>query len=203
MSSGPDFRDLVGEDVPADERERLRRVHDLLVAAGPPAELSPTLERAPDVGGRVAFLPRRRRVAALLLAAALAAAVFGGGFLAGAVTHGGGKTSQAEIVVPMHGTSAASGALASIRILAKDKAGNWPMLVTVQGLPKLPSGGYYELYLTRHGRIAATCGTFNVQSGKTTVSLNAPYALKRFDGWVVTRHLPGRPEEANRPLLTT
>jgi hypothetical protein len=202
MTSGPDFPELVGEDVPAEERERLRRVHDLLVTAGPPAELSPTLERAPSVGGQVSFLPRRRG-AALLLAAALAAAVFGGGFFAGAVTHGGGKTSKAEIVVPMHGTSAAPAALASIRILEKDKAGNWPMLVTVQGLPTLPNGGYYELYLTRHWRLAATCGTFNVQGGQTTVSLNAPYALKHFDGWVVTRHLPGRPEQANRPLLTT
>ena len=203
MTPGPDFRDLFGEDVPAAERERLRRVHDLLVAAGPPAELSPTLERAPDVGGQISFLPRRRRGAALLLAAALAAAVFGGGFLAGAVTHGGGKTSKAEIVIPMRGTAAAPDALASIRILARDKAGNWPMRVTVQGLPKLPRGGYYELYLTRHGRIAATCGTFTVADDKTTVSLNAPYRLNRFDGWVVTRHLPGRPDDAKRPLLTT
>ena len=203
MSPGPDFRDLVGEDLPGEERDRLRRVHDLLVAAGPPAELPPGLEIAPDVADRVAFLPRRRRGAALLLAASIAAAAFGGGFLAGAFTNGGGKTAAAEIVVPMHGTNAAPAALASIRLLARDRAGNWPMLVTVQGLPKLPAGGYYELYLTRHGRIAATCGTFNVDRGKTTVSLNAPYRLKRFDGWVVTRHLPGRPEEASRPLLTT
>jgi hypothetical protein len=35
------------------------------------------------------------------------------------------------------------------------------------------------------------------------VSLNAPYKLKGFDGWVVTRHLPGRPEEATQPVLTT
>jgi hypothetical protein len=203
MSSGPDFRDLVGEDVPRGERDRLRRAHDLLVAAGPPAELPPALEHAPDVGSRVAFLPRRRRGAALLLAASIAAAAFGGGFLTGAFTNGGGKSTQAAIVVPMHGTKAAPAALASIRILSKDRAGNWPMLVTVQGLPKLPAGGYYELYLTRHGRIGATCGTFNVSGGKTTVSLNAPYRLKGFDGWVVTRHLRGRPEEANRPLLTT
>jgi len=77
------------------------------------------------------------------------------------------------------------------------------MRFTVQGLPKLPRGGYYELWLTRHGRLAAGCGTFNVQGGRTTVSLNAPYKLKGFDGWVVTRHLPGHPGEASRPLLTT
>src|SRR5207244_12972316 len=111
-SRPPDFHELVGEDLPADERERLRGVHDLLVAAGPPAELSPALERAPSVGGTVRFLPRRRRGAVLLLAAALAAAAFGGGFLTGAVTHGGSKS--AVHVISMHGPSAAPNALAGI-----------------------------------------------------------------------------------------
>jgi hypothetical protein len=197
----PDFDDLVGEDLAAGERARLRGVHDLLVAAGPPAELSPVLERPPSVGGAVHFLPRRRRAAVLLIAATLAAAAFGGGFLTGAVTHGGSKS--AVTVIPMHGTSAAPNALASISLEEIDKAGNWPMRFTVQGLPKLPRGAYYELYLTRHGHISAGCGTFNVHGGRTTVSLNAPYELRGFDGWVVTRHLPGHPEEATRPLLTT
>jgi len=201
-SRPPDFDELVGEDLAADERARLRGVHDLLVAAGPPAELSPELERAPSVGGAVHFLPRRRRGAVLLLAAAVAAAAFGGGFLTGAVTRGG-ESKSAVAVIPMHGTGAAPNALASISLEDVDKAGNWPMRFTVQGLPELPRGGYYELYLTRHGRIAATCGTFNVHGGQTTVRLNAPYKLKGFDGWVVTRHLPGHPEEATRPVLTT
>lgn len=200
-SRPPDFHELVGEDLPAEERERLRGVHDLLVAAGPPAELSPALERAPSVGGAVHVLPRRRRAAVLLLAAAIAAAAFGGGFLAGAFTRG--STKSAVVVIPMHGTRTAPNALASISLEDVDNAGNWPMRFTVQGLPKLPRGGYYELYLTRHGRIAAGCGTFNVHGGRTTVRLNAPYRLRSFDGWVVTRHLPGRPEEASRPLLTT
>jgi hypothetical protein len=202
MTTPPDFRELVGEDLPAEEHDRLRHVHDLLVAAGPPAELSPALEHAPSVSGSVHVLPRRRRGAVLLIAAALAAVVFGGGFLAGAVTRGGGEKG-AVVVIPMHGTRAAPNALASISLQDVDKAGNWPMRFTVQGLPKLPNGGYYELYLTRHGRIGATCGTFNVHGGRTTVSLNAPYRLRSFDGWVVTRHLPGRPEEARRPVLTT
>ena len=201
MSRSPDFRELVGEDLPADETERLHRVHELLVAAGPPAELSPELERVPEVG-TVHLLPRRRRRVLLLLAAALAAAAFGAGFLSGALSHGGGKTTKAELVVAMHGTSAAPAALASIRLQDVDAAGNWPMKFTVQGLPKLPLGGYYELYLTRHGRIAAACGTFNVHAGKTTVTLNAPYELKGYDGWVVIGHVPGQ-RESTQPLLTT
>jgi anti-sigma-K factor RskA len=197
----PDFDELVGEDLAAGERARLRGVHDLLVAAGPPAELSPELEHAPTVGGTVRFLPRRRRGAVLLLAAALAAAVFGGGFLTGAVTHGGG-TKSATPPIPMHGTAAAPNARGSIALLTADKAGNWPMRFTVQGLPKLPRGGYYELYVTKQGRITASCGVFNVHGGRTTVSLNAPYT-SGFDGWVVTKHLPGRPDVATRPVLTT
>ena len=198
----PDFDELVGADLAADERARLRGVHDLLVAAGPPAELSPALEGPPSVGGAVHLLPRRRRSAVLLLAAALAAAVFGGGFLAGAVTHPSASKS-ATLVIRMHGTAAVPKARATIALLTADKAGNWPMRFTVLGLPKLPRGGYYELYLTRHGRISAACGTFNVHGGRTTVSLNAPYELKGFDGWVVTRHLPGHPEVSTRPVLTT
>jgi hypothetical protein len=197
----PDFDELLGEDLPAEERARLRGVHDLLVAAGPPAELSPALEQAPSVVRTVHFLPRRRRGAALLLAAALAATVFGGGFLTGSVTHR--SSSKSVTVIPMHGTPGAPNALASISLQDMDKAGNWPMRFTVQGLPKLSRGGYYELYLTRHGRIAAGCGTFNVHGGQTTVTLNAPYELRGFDGWVVTRHVMGHPEEATQPLLTT
>ena len=201
MSSGPDFQDLVGEDVPAAERERLGRVHDLLVAAGPPPELPPALTTPPEMGATVRFLPRRRRGALLLLAAALAAAAFGGGYLVG----GRANDESAfvpERVVSMHGTSLAPTALASIRLADKDASGNWPMEVVVRGLPKLPRSAYYELYLTRNGRPVASCGAFLVHGGTTRVTLNAPYKLKAFDGWVVTRHVRGE-RDTGEPLLTT
>lgn len=199
--SGPDFRELVGDEVSEEERERLRNVHEMLVAAGPPPELSPQLQEPPAVGGAtVSLFPRRRRAALLLIAAALAAAAFGGGYFAG----GQGRETGFRSVhaIQMHGTAAAPNALATLELADVDSSGNWPMLVTVQGLPQLPRGGYYELYLTRHGRLAASCGTFLVHSGKTKVHLNAPYKLKSFDGWVVTKHTPGS-REASRPLLTT
>ena len=44
-----DFRDIVGtEGLEPDEEARLRRVHDLLVQAGPPPDLPPALERTPE-----------------------------------------------------------------------------------------------------------------------------------------------------------
>ena len=68
--------------------------------------------------------------------------------------------------------------------------------------PQLGHRAYYELYLTRHGRIAAPCGTFTVHAGTTKVHLNAPYQLRRYDGWVVTKHVVGQPE-SSQALLTT
>ncbi len=44
-----EFRDIVGtEGLDPDEEARLRRVHDLLVQAGPPPDLPPALERTPE-----------------------------------------------------------------------------------------------------------------------------------------------------------
>ena len=71
MTREPDFNEFVGEDVPAEERERLRRAHDLLLAAGPMPELPPGLEE-PSLGDRPArleenvyqLLPSRRTGAA-------------------------------------------------------------------------------------------------------------------------------------------
>src|SRR5205807_4833909 len=43
MTRPPEFDELLGPDVPAEERARLQRVHDLLVEAGPPPALPPAL----------------------------------------------------------------------------------------------------------------------------------------------------------------
>ena len=88
MSDAPKFQDLVGEGLPPTERERLERVHEMLIQAGPPPELPPELEEVPDGRGTVrelepTGLPRRRIGAALALAAAIALLAFVGGYLAG------------------------------------------------------------------------------------------------------------------------
>jgi hypothetical protein len=201
VSRPPDFDELFGgEELSPDERARLRRAHDLLVRAGPPAELPPTLAEPPQTRASVRFLPRRRRIAALLVAAALLLVAFGGGYL---VAHHGRDSSPAvAFTVKMHGTARAPEAVASLQVLEKDAAGNWPMLMRVRGLETLPKGEYYELFLTRKGKLGPACGTFRVDGGTTEVPLNAPYRLKQFDGWVVTRHVDGR-RVANEPLLTT
>ena len=183
---GPDFDELIGTDLEDGERQRLKRVHELLVEAGPPPELA---LRAP-----VALHPRRRRGALVAIAAALAVAVFAVGVVVGGPSDGRGV----DFVVAMSGTAAAVGANASLTIFAIDEAGNWPMEFTVQGLNPSPSGRPYELWLTKAGEPAALCGSFLTDVGGTAVvPMNAPYSFSDFEGWVVVE------EGSTAPLLTT
>lgn len=177
----PDFEDLVGSDLEPAERARLERVHELLLAAGPPPE---RLE-AP-----IELRPRRRRGAVLALAAALAVAAFA---LGAALT--GPDVAFTET---MTGTAAASDARASLAIFELDDAGNWPMELTVSGLPPAASGRPFELWLTRGDEPAALCGAFLTSpSGSAVVPMNAPYRFDDFDGWVIVE------EGSDAPLLST
>jgi hypothetical protein len=198
----PDFFDLVGDEGTPDELAQLRRAHDMLLAAGPPPELSPRLAEAPAAArsrGHSAW--GRRKGAAFLLAGAVAAAAFGVGYLVG--DRGSSDFQARGTPIEMHppAASSPSTARASILIGDRDEVGNWPLLVRASGLKPLPKGQWYELYLTRQGKILAWCGAFNVKgAGRTTVHFSVPYTLKGFDGWVVTsskQHL--RPQV----LLTT
>jgi hypothetical protein len=195
----PNFDELIGplgeqEDDQLDEaeRERLRRVHDLLLQAGPPPELSPEIEAGPTFAMMLQHPPRRARRGVMLVAAAVA--ILALAFLAGYITgNGSGNGPPAGRTLSLVGTKAAPGALASLRIEPVDPAGNWPMLISVTGLPKLPPHGYYTVYLMRNGKPLAPCGTF-VVTGKgqaASVWLNAPYELHKGDSWVVTEQMPG------------
>ena len=194
MTRVPDFDALVGSDVEAAERARLREVHDMLLQAGPPPELSPELE-GPTLAmtlGRPR--PRRRHRIALLAAALVVTAL---AFLAGYITgngHGDGLSSGRTL--PLVGTKVAPGALASLRVEPADAAGNWPMQIAVTGLAKLPPRGYYTVFLVRNGKPFGACGTFVVARKDEGVSvwLNAPYPVEKGDTWVVTRQLAGARE---------
>jgi hypothetical protein len=193
---GPDFDDLVGEDLQASERDRLHRVHDALVAAGPPPELGNRLAEPPVPSAEVVRLGsrRRRRVALVALAAALAIGVFAGGFATGS------KHARPEAVksISMTGTSLAGNANASLDLFTIDAAGNWPMKLSVAGLAPSADRRPYELWLTRGGKLVALCGSFVPKAtGTTTVPMNAPYKLTEYDGWVVVE------EGSTAPILTT
>lgn len=180
------------------ERDRLRRMHDLLVATGPPPELSPALVGTPDAPVAedeepdTSWMPPRRLGAALLVGAGLAAAAFGIGYVAGQDRGADSRPAaappeQPTSVIALRPSDQNNTSGASIRLGRKRSNGNWPMIVTVRGLDHLTRGDYYALVLTRKGKPVVTCGTFNVaQEGTTTFRMIAAYELNRFDGWAIT-----------------
>jgi hypothetical protein len=147
---------------------------------------------------------RRRRRSPLLVAAAIAT-VAAVAFLLGQATSPSSTSFDAVRVVKMHGTALARNAAASIEVGRPGNDGNWPMVVNVTNLRPLPAGGYYELFLSRHGKPIALCGSFNVGANDTSLRMSAAYDLRagEFDGWVVTRHLPGDGQRRDDVYLTT
>lgn len=196
--SGPDFRDVVGDDVPAEERARLQRAHDQLVAAGAPPELPPALQDPPVAGGSVSWLPRRRLGAALVLAAALALAAFAAGFLLGK-----GRDSDAAAFKPVRTVVLGSqGKTVVVRVGKADAAGNRPMLLTVEGLRRLPEGDYYSLFMTKNGKPVATCGTFKVTGNeRTDVRFTVAYDFDRYDGLMLASYWVS--DHKDHPVLRT
>jgi hypothetical protein len=186
VSRPPDFDELMDGIERPDDRERLRRVHELLLEAGPPPELSPALASVPAPAPlRLALRPNRRRLAGLALAGALLVTMFGIGYLAG-------NSDSDESAIPVRETvslvsnSDASGA---VDLGFKGRDGNWPMVVTVRGLDPLRGGDYYTLALTKGGKPVVTCGTFNVSDrSRSSVRMSAAYNLAGFDGWVVLHY---------------
>ena len=183
--SGPDFRDLVGDDLPTEERARLHQVHDQLVAAGAPPELPPALQDPPAAIGSVSWLPQRRLGTALVLAAALALAAFAGGFLLGK-----GRDSDAAAFKPERtvilGTQ---GKTVVVRVAKPDAAGNRQMLLTVEGLRRQPEGDYYTLFMTNEGKPVVTCGTFKVSgTERKDVRFTVAYDFDRYDGLMLAEY---------------
>jgi hypothetical protein len=201
--------ELIGTEESGAERQRLQHVHDLLLRAGPPPELTPELEAGPTL--EMTFRRRRRETwkprAMLLLAATLVLVlVFVGGYAVGNGGGGSGTVSGKPRVIALQGTRAAPGAQASLEVW-HPRNGNWPMALTVSGLHKLPLPRYYEVYVVRHGRILGSCGTFRVEGTQPVkVNLNAPYPLEHGDTWVVTRQGAGGAEPGTtvlRPVTAT
>ena len=192
MTRAPDFDDLVGTDLPDEERARLMRAHRLLVEAGPPPELSPELDSVPwpDEPQMPLLKPKQRRP--LLLAAAIATAI-GIGFVLGQSTGPSSSSMQTVRVVKLAGTNLDSNARGTLELGKADADGNWPMVLRARGLQELPEGGYYDLYLTKGGKPVVLCGTFNVKGREIVIHFSAAYELDHFDedGWVITRQLPG------------
>jgi hypothetical protein len=204
VTNEPDFDELVGSEGRPEEVARLRRVHDLLVSAGPPAELSPAVARPPRIEeSRILEFRRRRPSTVLALAAAAVVAAFLIGYAVGERHNGFEATGKP---VPMHGVGRLVAARADIKVGSHDSGGNYALQMSVQGLPHL-SKGWYELLLSKNGRPTLSCGDFTVDGGVTTIRLSVPYDLTElrarhaFDGWVVLEHAPSL--KTARVVMTT
>lgn len=173
------FDELIGTEPEGVERAQLQRVHDLLVAAGPPPELTPQLESGPTLAmtlGRVRTMAKKRRRYIPLLAAAVLTLVI--------LVAGLASTGSSFKPIPLTGTPNAPGASGVLGILPPTKT-TQPMQVSVEGLDP----GVYAVYLVHAGRSWEKCGTFTVV--KTPVqhptTINSPYRAKKGDTWYVTR----------------
>lgn len=184
MNRPPDIDDLMNGVEDRNERERLRRMHQLLLETEPPPELSTALLTPPPARGNTLFPQRLLRPRTVLVAAALVGAFFVGLLVGSPNSDRVGPTAGMQIdrTIQLEGEGDDTGA---IGVGVIDSKGNTPMVVSVWGLEHLLDGDYYTLALTRAGKPVVTCGTFNVAGRQTTVRMIAAYNLNRFDGWAV------------------
>jgi len=193
----PDFNELVGgENATPEELAGLRRVHELLLSATPPPELSRRLALPPRIRRRPPRIPTGRMRAAFALAAAAAVGIaFGLGYSLG---HGGPLLT---VTRSMHGVGPLASASALIEVGKSEAGGKRELEMTVRGLPASARNTWYELYLTKRGEPNELCGRFRAgQSALTVVRLNAPDDLEEYTGWIVTARISG---QQSRVLLTT
>jgi hypothetical protein len=197
MREPDNLHDLVGENLSPEEFARLERVDSLLRSVpAPPPELPASLTRSMDTIGLERSRPTRRRLGlALAFAAVLAAAAFG----FGRWTAEDGFDARA--VVAMQPTNAAPEAAAVIELGGPDQSsGNWGLELEVSGLPRLPAGEYYVLWLAKDGEYAGTCGTFNVGEGTTRVEMIVSYRLRDYDAWAISKHGEDTPVLLRAPI---
>jgi hypothetical protein len=195
--SGPHdpLDDLLGDDVPADERARLDQVDALLRSVPAPPPRPAGHDAAPPVVAR----PHRRgvRAAALAVAAvvAIALAVAAGSFL----RSGDGLDATASVALrpTAAGPAAATGA---VRLAAPDAHGNRALELRVRGLPPLASG-YYQLGVRRPDGRMVLCGTFESGGDALRVRMTIPYAVSEDATWLVSARPRGVREDAATRLM--
>jgi hypothetical protein len=109
----------------------------------------------------------------------LALVLFGLGWLLG----GGGGGRQE---VRSYELSGAGGATGTVTVFRADDAGNWPLELSVTGLPTSSSRApTYQLWLSDRGRPTRAVGAFLTREGEADVELSVPTQPSAVDGWVV------------------
>ena len=182
MRRPPDLHELVGDELPPEERKNLERVDSLLrQVPGPPHEVPASLTQAVAEVPLARHRPARRRVAvALAFVAVVAALSFGLGRWTG-------NGFDVDYTVEMAPTANAAGSAAVVDVGERDAdSGNVELLLDVSGLPKLPEDETYALWLEKDGEWVATCGYFAVGEGETSVRMTVSYDFREYDAWVIS-----------------
>jgi hypothetical protein len=89
--------------------------------------------------------------------------------------------------MPLQSPSGAAEPVGMVQGGPLDTGGNTPLAVSVRGLPLLPAGARYALFLVGPGGTLFRCGDFVVGKGLTEVRLNFPGLVNRPFGWAVAR----------------
>ncbi|MGL6278859.1 MAG: RNA polymerase sigma factor [Gaiella sp.] len=182
-------RRLAASLAPDDEAHTERALRALR-DAGPPPELPPTLHDAPDPGAGSGV--RRYRFTAVATAIVLGVVLFAVGYVLG----GGSTPEQPVATATLAGAGAAGGA---VTVLARDAGGNWPVELTVRGLPSLKVGDAYELLARTPAGSDDVVGRFRTAGAReTTLGFSTPADVGRSATWIVVR--AGAPDEV---LLTS
>jgi hypothetical protein len=191
----PELHELLGDDLPEDEVERLRGVDALLRSVpAPPHEIPLSLTHAVEqVAAPPARIPRRRLALAVAFAALVAALAFGVGRWTGA------EDFEAAWSAELAATEAGRGAAAVVYVGHRDEdSGNMELVLDVSGLPPLEPDEFYALWLVQDGEWRATCGYFSVGEGETTVRMTVSYDIREFEAWAIST---GHPTEHGPELL--
>ncbi len=187
----PQLDELIGDDVPDGLRADLERV-DALLRTVPALPELPARLREPSVPvehQRTRHFTFRRAAFGLATVAVVAIGFFAlGSWVAS-------DDLDVQAVIPMEATENAADASGTLHLGPVDAAGNQTIRLAVSGLPELPQGAYYFLWLAKDGEYAAPCGTFVVGAGETTVEWTVAYDLGSYDEWVVTARGEGQPRE--------
>ena len=182
-----EFDDLVDARGPDARRAgRLERVHEHARGGGPAARAAGRAAGAAGAGrsrrrgrrarrsrGAAGVARRWRSIAAALALGCLRRRLPGR-------RPGRRRTADVVRVAAMSGLER-SRARASVRLGREQPGGNWPIELTVTGLPQQADRGYYELFVLRDGKPGYPCGGFRMLDGTTTVRFTVPYELKDDD----------------------
>ena len=195
MKEPPELHELLGDDLPEDEVERLRGVDALLRSVpAPPHEIPLSLTHAVEqVAIEPARIPRRRKALVLAFAVLVAALAFGVG------RWSGGESFEEAWSAELVATEDGRGASAVVYVGERDEeSGNMELVLDISGLPPLEPDEFYALWLVEDGEWAATCGYFSVGESETTVRMTVSYDIREFEAWAVST---GHPNEHGPQLL--